>query len=119
LEKQVCLGRDDRFKSPPRAKPKEPPRSVHQEYLAITRRQGGPEDRTCRFGIDEYLRLLEDRLEKTQKRTRYFRELLLGEAGDMEISKLRRHHLTTFLEGKQWKPNSVRAFVARIGACVN
>jgi integrase len=117
--KQVCLGRDERFKSPPKEKPKEPPRSVQQEYLSIMQRQGGPEDRTFRFCVDEYLRSLEVCPEKTQKRARYFLERFLGETGDMLISKLRRHHITSFLKDKKWKPNSVHAFLARIGACLN
>jgi integrase len=113
------LGHDNRFTSPPKEKPKEPPPSVQKEYLAIMQRQGGTQDQTLRFCVDEYVRSLEACVEKTRKRARYFLDLFVAEVGDMPVSKLKKHHVTTVLKGKDWKPNSVYSFVSQIDTCLN
>jgi integrase len=117
--KQHNLGRDQRFKTPPAAKPKEPPPDIQKKYLAIMQRTAEPEDRTLSFCIGEYLGSLADCTEKTRYRAKYFLELFQAATGDMKVGKLKGHHIDAALKGKDWKPNTVHAFITRINACLN
>jgi integrase len=117
--KQISLGKDERFKAPPATKPKEPPPAVQKRYLDIMQRQAEPEDRRLSFCIDEYLKSLEGCEADTVKRADYFLHIFQRSTGDVKISKLRSHHVDAALTGRDWKPNTVRDFMARIDACLN
>ena len=116
---QIPLGRDERFKTPPKQRPKEPPPEIRKQYLAIMQRQAEPEDRFLSFCITEYLKSLDDCVEKTRYRAKYYLMMFLNEVGDIKVSDLKKHHLTEVVKSKDWKPNSVHAFLTRVEACLN
>lgn len=117
--KQVPLGKDPRYKSPPKVKPKEPPAEILKTYHALMQAQGRPEDRTLSFCIDQYLASLKACEPDTIYRARHFLGIFRESAGDLKASQIRVHHIDRALEGKDWKPNSVHAFITRIEACLN
>jgi integrase len=82
-------------------------------------RQAEPEDRRLSFCIDEYLKSLEGCESDTVKRADHFLHIFLRSAWDVKISKLRSHHVDEALKGRDWKPNTVHDFIARIEACLN
>ena len=57
--KQVPLGKDERFKSPPKESPKEPPKAILAKYHALMQKQAEPADRRLSFCIDQYIRSLD------------------------------------------------------------
>lgn len=117
--KQHNLGRDPRFRTPPVVRPKEPPPAIQKKYLAIMQRTAEPEDRTLSFCIEQYLASLADCTEDTRYRAKYFLEIFLAATGDLKVTKLKGHHVDAALAGRDWKPNTVHAFITRIHACLN
>jgi integrase len=117
--RQLPLGKDERFKTPPATQPKEPPPSVQKKYLEVMQRHGEPDDRTLSFCISSYLDSLADCVSETRGRATKFLERFLKETGDVKVSKLKAHHLTEHVKGKGWKPNTVRAVMGTVNACLN
>ena len=64
--KQYNPGRDQRFKTPPVTKPKEPPADIPKKYLAVMQRTAEPEDRTLSSCIGEHLGSLADCTDETR-----------------------------------------------------
>ena len=117
--KQVPLGKDPRYKSVPKVKPKEPPAEILKKYHTLMQLQAQPEDRTLSFCIEQYLTSLGNCEPDTIYRARHFLGIFRDSAGDLKVSQIRVHHIDRALEGKDWKPNSVHAFITRIEACLN
>lgn len=117
--KQIRLGRDPRFDAPPKEPPKEPPPDIQRQYLKVMQREEEPEDRRISFCIHEYMESLDACTETTRRRARNFLDRFLKEVGDPKVSKLRPHHANEFVKGKGWKPNTVRAALQTINACLN
>lgn len=117
--KQISLGKDERFTSPPKVKPKEPPPSVQKRYLAAMQSQAEPEDRRLSFCTSKYLESLAGCRPNSIRRAKDYLEAFAKATGDPKVSKLRAHHVTDFLKGKPWAPNSVRQFIITVNACLN
>ena len=117
--KQHPLGRDERFTSPPKVKPKEPPPSIQKKYLAAMQAEAEPEDRLLSFCVGKYLESLADCEPNSIRRAKNYLERFVGETGDIKVSRLRAHHLADFLKGKPWAQNSVRQVIITINACLN
>ncbi|QDV35006.1 tyrosine-type recombinase/integrase [Tautonia plasticadhaerens] len=117
--KQVNLGRDERFTSPPKVKPKEPPPAIQKKYLAAMQAQAEPEDRKLSFCTSKYLESLQDCRPNSIRRAKDYLESFARATGDPKVSRLRAHHVTDFLKGKPWAPNSVRQFIITVNACLN
>jgi len=117
--KQVPLGRDERFKAPPKESPKEPPKAILTKYHAIMQKQAEPADRQLSFCIDQYTRSLDTCTEGTRSRAAGFLGKFLAHAGDLKVSALKVHHVTEFIKANDWKPNSVRNVIGTINACLN
>ena len=117
--KQVPLGRDERFATPPKVKPKEPPPKVQKRYLLAMQAQAEPEDRILSFCIDKYLDSMEGCRPNSIRRSKAFLRLFREAVGDIRISRLKSHHLTEFLKGKDWSQNTIRQVIITINACLN
>lgn len=117
--KQVPLGRDPRFKTPPKVKPKDPPPEILRQFYALMQMSAEPEDRTLAFCIGEYLASLAACPPKTQYRARYLLGLFEAATGNIKTSKIKAHHVDAALKGRDWKPNTIHAFIARVDACLN
>lgn len=117
--KQVPLGKDERFKSPPKVSPKEPPKTILERYHAIMQKKAEPADRKLSFCIDQYIQSLGDCTEGTRKRATGFLGKFLASVGDLKVSGLKVHHVTEFIKANTWRTNSVRNVIATINACLN
>ncbi len=94
-------------------------KEAEKKYHALMQRQGEPKDRPLSFCIDEYIHSLADCTSGTRRRARYFLGLLLDIVGDIPVSRLKAHHIEDVKKALDWKPNSIRDFVARVDACLN
>lgn len=120
--KQIPLGKDERFKAPPKESPKEPPPAIQKKYLEAMQRQAEPEDRTLSFCVRQFLDYSSDTSRANRKRAERYLTDFLDVTGDIKVSTLKRHHLTSYLkanEAKGWKQNTRRDIMARIHACLN
>jgi hypothetical protein len=105
--RQVPLGKDERYTSPPRVKPKEPPPAIQKKYLAAMQAEAEPEDRKLSFCIGEYMKSLDDCRPGTIDRAGKFLDRFLKEVGDIKVSRLKAHHLSEHIKQGHWKPNSI------------
>ena len=117
--KQIPLGKDERFTVPPKVKPKEPPLSVQKRYLAAMQAQAEPEDRLLSFCRDKYIESMAGCEPNSIRRSTDYMNLFVAETGDPKVSKLKAHHVTEFLKGKEWGENTIRQVIITINACLN
>jgi integrase len=117
--KQINLGKDERYSSAPKVRPKEPPPVIQKKYLAAMQSEAEPEDRQLSFCVEQYVDSLRDCVQNSIRRSKHYLDLFLAEVGDIKISRLKAHHLSEFLRGKAWSPNTVRQVIITVNACLN
>ena len=117
--KEVTIGRDPRYTSPPKESPKHLPPQLQKKYNLIVQRDGEPEDRTLAFCVETYLASLADCPTKTVYRARYFLDILKSVTGGIKVSQLKPHHVDSAHKGRGWKPNTIHSFITRVHACLN
>ncbi len=117
--KQLNLGKDERYSSPPKVKPKEPPPSIQKKYLAAMQSQAEPEDRKLSFCASKYIESLAGCEPNSIRRSLDYVERFVEFTGDPKVSKLKAHHVTEFLKGKPWSDNTIRQVIITINACLN
>jgi integrase len=98
---------------------KNAPEAILKKYHKLAQRVGEPEDRTLAFCIEEYKQSLDGCTEGTRRRAALFLDRFLAEVGDIKVSKLKPHHVTDHLKGKDWKQNTRHDVIGRINACLN
>jgi integrase len=125
--KQIPLGKDPRFKAPPKEKPKEPPAAIAEKFHEVMRKRGEPEDRVFEDVVEKYFAHLdtsEENLRATRHHMRWFGDYVPDGAtrriGRMRVGMLKKHMLTEYLATKpHWKPNTRRYAITRILAALN
>ena len=125
--KQVRLGKDARFDTPPKVKPKAPPPAIEAAYHELMRTKAGPEERVVSEAVEHYFTHLKTSEENKKSARWHFKEFSAftpkdgtRPIGRLRANEIRPYMLAEYLATKpHWKPNTVRYAITRILAALN
>ena len=76
-------------------------------------------DCPLREAIDRYLVSLDGCTKNTRRNAKQYLEGFLAHVGDLPVSRLRKHHLTSYFRTKAWSSSNQASFWGKFFACLN